>query len=1690
MKKNFKKYLSIFLSVIMIITAMPVGVYAQDEEDIINETSTENIEDVKVEYEVESKRTENSKTYLTEDGGYYQVSAAVPIHEEVNGEWEEIAEVDENIEDIADAQTLVSEIAAYAETGSNNTSGFYEDETLSLYTNGSTNPFKIAGRARTDNGIKSCIYVKPSIISDKSVFISNATLTVATGKVDTSNNKNYIEVFQLKNELTQPENAPLPYIDGIKYDKQLATSNNNYCKLDITSYAHYVSLGIYENYGLALEPFDVVQTSIEVNSIVIGIYYREIGDVDKNIESETVDLGRAGKLYINDYTCAPLIVRNDLSIYDELAQANIQTIINSAALDDNVSDGANTRINYYSVLQYASGEYYWKNCEGDYIFFVNNGSNIFSGFNSAGERYELSSSEIEDDYEHITIRYIKDKDNTTTYHFKTIGAKGYLTKIDYTFKDRNNEYTNYINISYNGTNISYIADGSGRKYQFNYTDSMLSSISVIYYENGIEKPTKINNKEIAILYSYDEENRLKSITYPDDYYISYTYDDSNRLLEVNSYENDDISSKNLKKLSLTYRNNTSRSNILSRYKITNNGKEVKTIDVSNPVGSSYNRIFKNITNNTEKIMQYNSNSNLVHYKDYNGQEYYLNYTNGELEKLIYEETDTNNIVKNGNFDSDSNWSLTEESSITSNIPLKGDGNVSNKALTFTADKYPSGVTQTVTVTPGKSYVLSCDAYCTQTLPFKYGTNDNRYFSVQVAGSANGTIIGETSFDYNIVSKWQTSKIIIDIPKTMSSVKITVNSYSMPGTCYFDDLSMYLVNDKNTANVSDTAPISSNTTFRNKYGQITDVITAVGGSNTLGKHYDYDNAHYKSLVDDEGKITYYNYDCGSGLLMSKGKNNDSTKNAQYKYSGIGALTAVEQAITNTATGETINQKVEYNYTDDVITSIYHNGVLYEYTYNAKGQVENISVKKETEEGIDTDFSVEYEYEKDNVGCVNFGNDSSITYVYDGNRITQTIYDNGKTGDENKTFIYSYEYASDGSISKMTDEVSNIVTTYSDNNCTVVKDGKTIYSKSGNKMNLFGNSFTYKFTDNTTTLKEEYSASLVGPNVNAETYIDNLKRRTGKKITNKASLEIDTHYRLTDEIQYVQTNSNRATALVSHYKTAVNKRKNRLSETYNNTRFSAEWYYNYDDEGRITEVFKKSVDNIPYALENKTSYQSDKGDLVRYYKYDESGQITFELNTEKKIAYCYSYDEGGNLASKKTYTHLSGSEYNYNYSTRAFSFNFSSYGSTKQYSYKSNGMTDYLTSYNGFPIEYDKSGNPIKYSATTSTSSFREGLSTIDSVKGTMEWNGNLLTAFTENNGDRYEYTYDGDGHRTSKIYYQDHYYDHPKSVIEYIWEGDTLIGYHTVCYGKENSENNETKFVLNWDKTIKLIYSDNKLVGASVVAGKNEATNSEWSKYFDWEQSGNYSFILDGQGNIDKIYDSSEQVVVSMTYDAYGNMTQDFTGTFVKKLTDENSTSGWFNKLVLSIIVLVYTNGMFLSIEQGFDGYIFDQETGLYYGQQRYYCPSWGRFLNASDPMTLTEDISSIYNSNLFNYCGNDPINNISKTGFNSPCTVISNTILPKITSSSTNLFSEDRSTAKSVGEISTAFDVLGLNLSTTNDSVAQSYWDEAFGKKKDIVDNSYGLNYVQSAISKNTSSVTKYSVNKTKTPYQTTESIE
>ncbi len=59
------------------------------------------------------------------------------------------------------------------------------------------------------------------------------------------------------------------------------------------------------------------------------------------------------------------------------------------------------------------------------------------------------------------------------------------------------------------------------------------------------------------------------------------------------------------------------------------------------------------------------------------------------------------------------------------------------------------------------------------------------------------------------------------------------------------------------------------------------------------------------------------------------------------------------------------------------------------------------------------------------------------------------------------------------------------------------------------------------------------------------------------------------------------------------------------------------------------------------------------------------------------------------------------------------------------------------------------------------------------------------------------------------------------------------------------------------------------------------------------------------------------------------------------------------------------------------GYVFDQETGLYYLQSRYYNPEVGRFINA-DAYTSTGQ--GMLGNNMFAYCNNNPVNRQDPSG--------------------------------------------------------------------------------------------------------------
>ena len=106
----------------------------------------------------------------------------------------------------------------------------------------------------------------------------------------------------------------------------------------------------------------------------------------------------------------------------------------------------------------------------------------------------------------------------------------------------------------------------------------------------------------------------------------------------------------------------------------------------------------------------------------------------------------------------------------------------------------------------------------------------------------------------------------------------------------------------------------------------------------------------------------------------------------------------------------------------------------------------------------------------------------------------------------------------------------------------------------------------------------------------------------------------------------------------------------------------------------------------------------------------------------------------------------------------------------------------------------------------------------------------------------------------------------------------------------------------------------------------------------------YAYVKSLQGDVIALLDGTGNVVVSYVYDAWG-MPIGKSGTLAETLGTLNPFR--------------------------YRGYVFDEETGLYYLRSRYYNPGWGRFVNAD----------ALIDQNLYSYCKNSPMQFHDPSGY-------------------------------------------------------------------------------------------------------------
>ena len=305
----------------------------------------------------------------------------------------------------------------------------------------------------------------------------------------------------------------------------------------------------------------------------------------------------------------------------------------------------------------------------------------------------------------------------------------------------------------------------------------------------------------------------------------------------------------------------------------------------------------------------------------------------------------------------------------------------------------------------------------------------------------------------------------------------------------------------------------------------------------------------------------------------------------------------------------------------------------------------------------------------------------------------------------------------------------------------------------------------------------------------------------------------------------------------------------------------------------------------ALPNFVNYRDPDGNLIYGDNcyYDSNGRLVKILDSGSSTTTRAIY--GYDQQGQLTSATVGGTRYEYSYDT-AGNIQSKKVGSTTtNYTYGNGAWRDLLTAYGGGSITYS-GGNPTKY---------YDG--------STFTWTQGRRLATAKVGSTNISYTYDMAGVRSSK------------TVGSTKYDFTTLSGLVTRQTGG--------------GKTIDFVYDEN-----------NQPLAMKYNNTL-------YYYVLNAQGDVVRIVNSSRSVVASYTYDPWG------------KIISSSGTLADINPL-------------------RYRGYYYDAETGFYYLQSRYYDPEIGRFINADS--YASTDATGLLSTNMFAYCENNPVMRVDPTG--------------------------------------------------------------------------------------------------------------
>ncbi len=225
--------------------------------------------------------------------------------------------------------------------------------------------------------------------------------------------------------------------------------------------------------------------------------------------------------------------------------------------------------------------------------------------------------------------------------------------------------------------------------------------------------------------------------------------------------------------------------------------------------------------------------------------------------------------------------------------------------------------------------------------------------------------------------------------------------------------------------------------------------------------------------------------------------------------------------------------------------------------------------------------------------------------------------------------------------------------------------------------------------------------------------------------------------------------------------------------------------------------------------------------------------------------------------------------------------------------------------------------IEYDAIGNPTKYRDGFK--------FTWsNGRQLDSYTKD-GETVSYTYNADGMRLSKTVDEvEHTYLYEDGLLVQEIKGDRILDYSYDANGK-------------------------------LAMVKYSIPHQNYASYF--------YYALNSRGDVIGLYGPDGTLIAKYYYDVWGNVLSVTNGIV-------NDDTGKETEIESDTHIANFQSFRYRS-------YYYDQDSGLYYLQSRYYDPVTHRFINADGYISTG---TGILGHNMFAYCDNNPVNYSDPTG--------------------------------------------------------------------------------------------------------------